>query len=114
MISDAGENRGHRDNIRRLLTSVISHRHSLDVYHLPPPPSLDLEMKCPGFVLFCFSIREGQAFFSYKVVDSRPLETTALRLTVSVTNVSQLVHCKTRGDGEEKGVRGQKGNQGCL
>lgn len=108
---------GHRDNIRRLLTSVISHRHSLDVYHLPLPPSpalSNLEMKCPGFVLFCFSVREGQEFFSYKAVDSRPLETTAPRLSASVTKVSQLVHCKTRGDRGGEGSEGSERQSGVF
>lgn len=74
-----------------------------------PPPfcfgQLRLEMKHPGFVL-CFSRRKGQAFHSYKAVDSLSLETIALRLAAFITNVSQLVHCKTRVD------RGGEGSEG--
>lgn len=62
-------------------------------------------MKHPGFVL-CFSSRKGQAFHGYKAVNSLPLETIALRLAAFVTNVSQLVHCKTRVD------RGGEGSEG--
>lgn len=69
-------------------------------------------MNCPGFVLFFY--RGGQEFFSYKAVDSRPLETTAPRLTASVTKVSQLVHCKTRGDRGGEGSEGSERQSGVF
>lgn len=64
-------------------------------------------MKHPGFV-FCFSSGEDQTFHGYKAVDSLPLQTTALRLAVFVTNVSQLVHCKTRVDRAREGSEGSE------
>lgn len=68
-------------------------------------------MKRSGFV-FCFASKESQAFHSYKVGDFLPLKTTALRLAVFVTNVSQLVHCKTRVDRGGKGSEGSERQSG--